>query len=78
FHHSRCHRTRLGKHSIKDAPKFGTSDLQASYQAIKIFDTAILSTGDTIQEANVDVMFLSDLNRKIAAGLEDQVIEYAR
>ncbi|MCF2964514.1 DUF1073 domain-containing protein, partial [Yersinia pestis subsp. pestis] len=32
----------------------------------------------TIQEANVDVMFLSDLNRKIAAGLEDQVIEYAR
>lgn len=78
FHHSRCHRTRLGKHSIKDAPKFGTSDLQASYQAIKIFDTAILSTGDTIQEANVDVMFLSDLNRKIAAGMEDEVIEYAR
>lgn len=78
FHHSRCHRTRLGKHSIKEAKKFGTSDLQASYQAIKIFDTAILSTGDTIQEANVDVMFLSDLNRKIAAGLEDQVIEYAR
>lgn len=78
FHYTRCHRTRLGKHSIKEAKKFGTSDLQASYQAIKIFDTAILSTGDTIQEANVDVMFLSDLNRKIAAGLEDQVIEYAR
>ncbi|OWO79280.1 hypothetical protein B5C26_21110 [Photorhabdus luminescens] len=78
FHHSRCHRTKLGKHSLKDATKFGTSDLQAPYNAIKIFDTAIISTGDTIQEANVDVIFLSGLNNQIDAGQEAQVIEYAR
>ncbi|HGK4817061.1 TPA: phage portal protein, partial [Yersinia enterocolitica] len=53
FHHSRCCRTKLGRHSIKDRAKFGTSDLQAPYEHIKTFDTAILSTGDTIQEANV-------------------------
>ncbi len=78
FHHTRCHRTRLGKHRLKDMKRFGTSDLQAPYQAIKIFDTAILSTGDTIQEANVDVIFLAGLNSQIAAGQESQVVEYAR
>lgn len=67
FHHSRCHRIKLGKHSIKDRKKFGTSDLQAPYIAIKTFDTAIASTGDTIQEANVDVMFLSGMNAQITA-----------
>ncbi|CAQ85674.1 MULTISPECIES: phage portal protein [Photorhabdus] len=78
FHHSRCHRTKLGKHSIKDMCKFGTSDIQASYDAIKIFDAAIVSTGDTIQEANVDVIFLPGLNNQIDAGQESQVVEYAR
>ncbi|QXF35234.1 hypothetical protein CE143_20200 [Photorhabdus luminescens] len=78
FHHSRCHRTKLGKHSLKDMPKFGTSDIQAPYDAIKIFDAAIISTGDTIQEANVDVIFLPGLNNQIDAGQETQVVEYAR
>lgn len=77
FHHSRCHRIKLGKHSIKDRKKFGTSDLQAPYVAIKTFDTAIVSTGDTIQEANVDVMFLSGMNAQIDSGMEDQVLQYA-
>ncbi|ECG8610432.1 DUF1073 domain-containing protein, partial [Salmonella enterica subsp. salamae] len=39
FHHSRCCRTKLGNHSIKDLAKFGTSDLQAPYEHIKTFDT---------------------------------------
>ncbi|WP_445496671.1 phage portal protein [Photorhabdus sp. SF281] len=78
FHHSRCHRTKLGEHSLKDMPRFGTSDIQAPYDAIKIFDAAIVSTGDTIQEANVDVIFLPGLNAQIDAGQETQVIEYAR
>lgn len=78
FHHSRCCRTKLGKHSIKDRVKFGTSDLQAPYEHIKTFDTAILSTGDTIQEANVDVLFIPGMNNQIAAGQEGQVREYAR
>ncbi|HCM63332.1 MAG TPA: hypothetical protein DIT05_12425 [Morganella sp. (in: Bacteria)] len=77
FHHSRCHRIKLGKHSIKDRKKFGTSDLQAPYTAIKIFDTAIVSAGDTIQEANVDVMFLAGMNAQIDAGMESQVLQYA-
>ncbi|MDW2644573.1 DUF1073 domain-containing protein [Citrobacter sp. HN-141] len=78
FHHSRCLRTKLGRHSIKDRAKFGTSDLQAPYEHIKTFDTAILSTGDTIQEANVDVLFVPGMNNQIAAGQESQVREYAR
>lgn len=78
FHHSRCCRTKLGRHSIKDRTKFGTSDLQAPYEHIKTFDTAILSTGDTIQEANVDVLFVPGMNNQIAAGQEGQVREYAR
>ncbi|EBP0012911.1 DUF1073 domain-containing protein [Salmonella enterica] len=78
FHHSRCCRTKLGNHSIKDREKFGTSDLQAPYEHIKTFDTAILSTGDTIQEANVDVLFLPGMNNQIASGQESQVREYAR
>lgn len=78
FHHTRCCRTKLGNHSIKDRAKFGTSDLQAPYEHIKTFDTAILSTGDTIQEANVDVLFLPGMNNQIAAGQESQVREYAR
>ncbi|EKN3738014.1 DUF1073 domain-containing protein [Yersinia enterocolitica] len=78
FHHSRCCRTKLGRHSIKDRAKFGTSDLQAPYEHIKTFDTAILSTGDTIQEANVDVLFVPGMNNQIAAGQESQVREYAR
>ncbi|KLU15086.1 MULTISPECIES: DUF1073 domain-containing protein [Xenorhabdus] len=78
FHHSRCHRTKLGLHSIKDMPKFGTSDIQAPYEAIKIFDSTVVSTGDTIQEANVDVIFLPGLNNQIDSGQEVQVIEYAR
>lgn len=77
FHHSRCHRIKLGKHSIKDRKKFGTSDIQAPYTAIKTFDTAIVSTGDTIQEANVDVMFLAGMNAQIDAGMEEQVLQYA-
>ncbi|CAG9411331.1 hypothetical protein NVI2019_PEGOAJLN_00706 [Providencia alcalifaciens] len=76
FHHSRCYRIKLGKHSLKDRVKFGTSDLQASYRDIKIFDTAVLSTGDTIQEANVDVLFLPNLNNQIASGEEDTVMKY--
>ncbi|MET6795446.1 DUF1073 domain-containing protein [Citrobacter braakii] len=78
FHHSRCCRTKLGKHSLKDRVKFGTSDLQAPYEHIKTFDTAILSTGDTIQEANVDVLFIPGMNDQIAGGQESQVREYAR
>lgn len=78
FHHSRCCRTKLGRHSIKDRVQFGTSDLQAPYEHIKTFDTAILSTGDTIQEANVDVLFVPGMNNQIAAGQESQVREYAR
>lgn len=78
FHHSRCLRTKLGMHSLQDRAKFGTSDLQASYEHIKTFDTAILSTGDTIQEANVDVLFIPGMNNQIAAGQEGQVREYAR
>lgn len=78
FHHSRCCRTKLGNHSIKDRTKFGSSDLQAPYEHIKTFDTAILSTGDTIQEANVDVLFIPGMNNQIAAGQESQVREYAR
>jgi len=78
FHHSRCLRTKLGRHSIKDRAQFGTSDLQAPYEHIKTFDTAILSTGDTIQEANVDVLFVPGMNNQIAAGQENQVREYAR
>ncbi|MBD1228374.1 DUF1073 domain-containing protein [Xenorhabdus griffiniae] len=78
FHHTRCHRTKLGQHSIKDMPKFGTSDIQAPYEAIKIFDSTVVSTGDTIQEANVDVIFLPGLNNQIDSGQEAQVIEYAR
>jgi phage-related protein (TIGR01555 family) len=77
FHHTRCHRTKLGKHSLKDTSEFGTSDIQASYEAIKIFDTTIISTGDTIQEANVDVIFLPNLNNQIASGQEEQVVNYA-
>jgi phage-related protein (TIGR01555 family) len=77
FHHSRCHRIKLGKHSIRDRRRFGTSDLQAAYTAIKTFDTAIVSTGDTIQEANVDVMFLAGMNAQIDAGMENQVLQYA-
>ncbi|MCX2589712.1 DUF1073 domain-containing protein [Proteus penneri] len=76
FHHTRCHRIKLGKHSLKDRSKFGTSDLQTPYKDIKIFDTAVLSTGDTIQEANVDVLFLPNLNNQIASGEEDQVRKY--
>ncbi len=76
FHHTRCHRIKLGKHSLKDRAKFGTSDLQTPYKDIKIFDTAVLSTGDTIQEANVDVLFLPNLNNQIASGEEDQVRKY--
>lgn len=78
FHHSRCCRTKPGKHSIKDRAKYGTSDLQAPYEHIKTFDTAILSTGDTIQEANVDVLFVPGLSDKITTGQESQVREYAR
>ncbi|PVZ86715.1 hypothetical protein C9426_14970 [Serratia sp. S1B] len=78
FHHTRCCRTKLGNHSIKDRAKFGTSDLQAPYEHIKTFDTAILSTGDTIQEANVDVLFVPNMNNQIAGGQESQVREYAR
>ncbi|MCG5369568.1 DUF1073 domain-containing protein [Providencia rettgeri] len=78
FHHTRCHRIKLGKHSIKDRCKFGTSDIQAAYDAIKIFDTAIVSTGDTIQEANVDVIFIPDMNNQIAAGQEAKVLDYLR
>lgn len=77
FHHSRCHRVKLGKHSIKDRKKFGTSDLQAPYVAIKTFEVAIVSIGDTIQEANVDVMFLAGMNAQIDAGMENQVLQYA-
>jgi len=78
FHHTRCHRTKLGKHSIKDARKFGVSDINAPYTSIKVFDTAIMSTGDTIQEANVDVIFLPGLNEQISSGQEAKVVEYAR
>lgn len=78
FHHSRCCRTKLGRHSIKDRTRFGTSDLQAPYEHIKTFDTAILSTGDTIQDANVDVLFVPNMNNQIAAGQENQVRDYAR
>ncbi|MCV5427243.1 DUF1073 domain-containing protein, partial [Escherichia coli] len=35
-------------------------------------------TGDTIQEANVDVLFIPGMNNQIAAGQEGQVREYAR
>lgn len=76
FHHTRCHRTKLGKQSIRDRKAPGTSDLQSRYDAIKIFDTAIISTGDTIQEANVDVLFLPNLNNQIASGQEAMVREY--
>lgn len=78
FHHSRCCRTKLGRHSLKDRAKFGTSDLQAPYEHIKTFDAAILSTGDTIQDANVDVIFVPNMNNQIAANQEDKVREYAR
>lgn len=78
FHHTRCHRTKLGRHSIKDRAEYGTSDLQAPYEHIKTFDTAILSTGDTIQEANVDVLFVPGMNNQIASGQEQQVRDYAR
>lgn len=78
FHHSRCLRTRPGKHRFKERTRFGTSDIQSAYQAIKIFDAAVVSTGDTIQEANVDVLFVPDLNNKISAGLEEDVVRYAR
>lgn len=76
FHHTRCHRIKLGKHSLKDRAKFGTSDLQTPYKDIKIFDTAVLSTGDTIQEANVDVLFIPGMNNQIASGEEDKVRKY--
>ncbi|MCT9020821.1 DUF1073 domain-containing protein [Proteus mirabilis] len=76
FHHTRCHRIKLGKHSLQDRVKFGTSDLQAPYKDIKIFDAAIVSTGDTIQEANVDVLFIPNLNNQIASGEEDKIRDY--
>lgn len=78
FHYTRCYRTKLGKQSIKDRKEAGVSDLQSRYDAIKIFDTAIISTGDTIQEANVDVLFIPELNNQIAAGQESIVRDYLR
>jgi|GEM_PF-376152 len=78
FHNSRCHRIKLGKHRLRDIRKFGTSDLQAPYDVIKMFDKIMLSISDTIEEANVDVVSMSGLNEQIAAGEEEMVLQYAR
>lgn len=78
FHNSRCHRIKLGKHRLRDIRKFGTSDLQAPYNVIKMFDKIMLSISDTIEEANVDVVSMEGLNEQIKGGFEQQVLEYAR
>jgi uncharacterized protein len=78
FHNSRCHRIKLGKHKLSDICNYGTSDIQSSYDVIKLYDKTILTASDTIEEANVDILSMEGLNDQIDAGQEGKVIEYAQ
>ena len=75
-HHSRCHRLKLGKSKLTDKNKFGTSDLQNKYNAIRLFDTTITCIGDIIQDSNVDVLFVPDLIARIAEGKEGEIKKF--
>lgn len=75
-HHSRCHRLKLGKSKLTDKNKFGTSELQNKYNAIRLFDTVMTCIGDIIQDSNVDVLFIPDLIAKIAQGKEDEIRKF--
>ena len=76
-HHSRCHLIRLGNQKISDKSRNGTSDLQAPYSAIKIFEAAVISIGDIIKDSNVDIISMQGLFQKLAAGQCDHVATYA-
>lgn len=77
-HHSRCHRLKLGKSKLTDKNKFGTSDLQNKYNAIRLFDTTMTCIGDIIQDSNVDVLFIPDMMARIAAGKEEELLQYIK
>lgn len=76
FHHSRCFEISLGLKSVKEYRKRGISDLQSALPIIKMFDIVIMTIGDLVQEAIVDVYAIEGLNEQIAAGREDKVLDY--
>lgn len=76
IHYSRCHRLQLGKRKISSKSKYGTSDLQAPYNAVKIFEAAVVSIGDIIKDSNVDIISMNGLFQKLASGQCDQVAAY--
>ena len=76
IHHSRCHRIRLGERRISDKQEYGVSDLQAPYQAIKIFESAVVSIGDIIKDSNVKVFSIQELFQKLTNGQCDIVTQY--
>lgn len=76
IHHSRCYYAFLGKRSINSRNQRGTSDLQASFSNILLFDTIIQCIADIIQDSNVDVLFIPDLQQQIASGQENRLLEY--
>lgn len=76
IHHTRCHRIRLGERRISDKSKYGVSDLQAPYNAIKIFESAVISIGDIIKDSNIKVIGMQELFQKLANGQCDLVATY--
>ena len=77
-HHSRVHRIMAGMQPFSEAARsrYGVSDVNALYEAIRQFDSISTSIDDLIEDSNVDVLFIEGLNDQIAAGNEDAVIAY--
>ena len=79
-HHSRVHRIRAGKLPLseKSRSKYGVSDINSMYDAIKQFDSVCTSISDLIEESNVDVLKVDGMNNQVAAGREDSILQYAQ
>jgi phage-related protein (TIGR01555 family) len=78
-HHSRVHRIRAGKLPLseKSRSRYGVSDINSMYEAIKQFDCICTSISDLIEESNVDVLKVDGMNNQVSAGKENEVLEYA-
>ena len=78
-HHTRVHRIKAGKQPFSESSraKYGVSDINATYETIKQFDSISASVDDLTEESNVDVLMVEGLNDQIDSGREDNVLGYA-
>lgn len=74
---SRCLRIKCGITMMSENDKYGISEIQPAYDAIKAFDTAMTCISDLLQDSNVDVLFIPDLVQKLTTpDGERQMVKY--